>query len=77
MAAQPRSNSVEYGNSKTTVHCCPRLNVRVHSSKVELAAAGLCVFGGHRLLTVFGTLLVHGWYSLGRHVTTRTPVVIF
>ena len=22
------------------LHCCPRLNVRVHSSKVELAAAG-------------------------------------
>ena len=37
-----RPNSVEYGNSKTTtVHCCPRLNVRDHSSKVELAAAGV------------------------------------
>ena len=36
-----RPNSVEYGNSKTTIHCCPRLNVRVHSSKVELAAAGV------------------------------------
>jgi len=23
------------------LHCCPRLNVRVHSSKVELAAAGV------------------------------------
>ena len=30
-------NSVEYGNSKTKL----RLNVRVHSSKVELAAAGV------------------------------------
>jgi len=28
------------------------------------------------LLTVFGTLLVHGWYSLGRHVTIGTPMVI-
>jgi len=28
-------------------------------------------------LTVFGTLVVYGWYSLGRHVTTGTPVVIF
>ena len=27
-------------------------------------------------LTVFGTLLVHGWYSLGRHVTIGTPMVI-
>jgi len=27
--------------SKTTIRCCPRLNVRVHSSKVELAAAGV------------------------------------
>ena len=36
-----RPNSVKYGNSKTTIHCCPRLNVRVHSSKVELAAAGV------------------------------------
>jgi len=35
-----RPNSVEYGNSKQ-LHCCPRLNVRVHSSKVELAAAGV------------------------------------
>ena len=42
-----RPNSVEYGNSKTTtttktkqLHCCPR-QVRVHSSKVELAAAGV------------------------------------
>ena len=26
------------------------------------------------LLTVFGTLLVHGWYSLGRHVTIGTPM---
>ena len=33
-------NSVEYGNCKTTTFC-PRLNVRVHSSKVELAAAGV------------------------------------
>ena len=23
------------------IHCCPRLNVRVHSSKVERAAAGV------------------------------------
>jgi len=40
-----RPNSVEYFNSKTLIlkqlHCCPRLNVRVHSSKVELAAAGV------------------------------------
>ena len=35
-----RPNSVEYGNSKTTT-LLPRLNVRVHSSKVELAAAGV------------------------------------
>ena len=33
-----RPNSVEYGRPK---NCCPRLNVRVHSSKVELAAAGV------------------------------------
>jgi len=26
---------------KKQLHCCPRLNVRVHSSKVELAAAGV------------------------------------
>jgi len=49
---------------KKTVHCCPRLNVRIHSSKVELAAAGLCVFGGH--VTVDS-----------RHVTIGTPMVIF
>jgi len=36
-----RPNFVEYGNSKTTIHCCPRLNVRVNSSKVKLAAAGV------------------------------------
>jgi len=35
-----RPNSVEYGNSKTTT-LLPRLNVRVHSSKVEMAAAGV------------------------------------
>ena len=35
------------------------------------------------VLTVFwlfltiGTLLVHGWYSLGRHVAIGTPMVIF
>jgi len=29
------------------------------------------------LLTVFGTLLVHDWYSLGRHVTIGTPMIIF
>jgi len=34
-----------------------------------------CCFAS--LLTVFGTLLVHGWYSLGRHVTIGTPMVIF
>jgi len=61
MAARPRPNSVEYGNSKATVHCCPRLNVRVHSSKVELAAAGLCVFGG---LWVDMWRLVHQWSFL-------------
>jgi len=61
MAARPRPNSVEYSNSKTTVHCCPRLNVRVHSSKVELAAAGLCVFGG---LWVDMWRLVHQWSFL-------------
>jgi len=36
-----RPNSVEYGNCKTTIHCCPRLNVRVHSFKVKLAAASV------------------------------------
>ena len=68
MAARPRPNPVEYGNSKTTVHCCPQLNVRVHSSKIELAAAGLCVFGdtdadadGRRGLSVFGGLWVDMW----------------
>ena len=40
-----RPNSVEYGNCKTTIHCCPRLNVCVHSSKVELAAAGVYPVG--------------------------------
>ena len=35
-----RLNSVEYGNCKTTT-LLPWLNVRVHSSKVELAAAGV------------------------------------
>ena len=29
------------------------------------------------LLAVFGRLLVHGWYSLGRHVTIGTLMVIF
>ena len=35
-----RPNSVEYGNCKITT-LLHRLNVRVHSSKVELAAAGV------------------------------------
>jgi len=35
-----RPNSVEYVILKQ-LHCYPRLNVRVHSSKVELAAAGV------------------------------------
>jgi len=62
MAARPRPNSVEYGNSKTTVHCCPRLNVRVHSSKVELAAARLCVFGG--LWVDMWRLVQQRWFLL-------------
>jgi len=81
MAARQRPNSVEYGNSKTTVHCCLRLNVRVHSSKVELTAAGLCVFGGlwvdmwrlvqQRWFLLFWRSLdcfwrlVHCWYTVG------------
>ena len=73
MAARPRPNSVEYGNAKTTVHCCPRLNVRVHSSKVELAAAGLCVFGGRGRR--MRTLCIQR--TLSRHVTIGTPMVIF
>jgi len=43
-------NSVEYSNSKTTtfsLHCCPGLNVRVHSSKVELASCGGRPSGWH------------------------------
>jgi len=31
--------------------CCPRLNVRVHSSKVELAAAGVRPSGWHDIVT--------------------------
>ena len=73
MAARPRPNSVEYGNSKATVHCCPRLNVRVHSSKVELAAAGLCVFGGRGRR--MRTLCIQR--TLSRHVTIGTATVIF
>ena len=61
MAARPRPNSIEYGNSKTTVHCYPRLNVPIHSSKVKLAAAWLCVFGE---LWVDMWQLVHQWSFL-------------
>ena len=62
MAARPRLNSVEYGNSKITVHCCPRLNIRVHSFKVELAAVGLCVFGG--LWVDMWRLVQQRWFLL-------------
>ena len=34
----------------------------------------MVIFAVLSLLTVFGTLLVHGWYSLGRHVTIGTPM---
>jgi len=30
-----------------------------------------------KFLLTIGTLLVHGWYSLGKHVTIGTPMVIF
>ena len=36
-----RPNSVQNTVIVKQLHCCPRLNVRVHFSKVELAAAGV------------------------------------
>ena len=58
-----RPNSVEYGNSKTTIHCCRRLNERVHSSKVELAAAGVHPVGMIWYSTVISNDLEWPWMT--------------
>jgi len=43
MSTQSPPNTQSRANAATLrkLHCCHRLNVRVHSSKVELAAAGV------------------------------------
>ena len=35
------------------------------------------LFAIAKFLLTIGRLLLHCWYSLGRHVTTGTPMVIF
>ena len=44
---------------------------------VLCAQLTLDLFAIDKFLLTIGRLLLQCWYSLGRHVTTGTPVVIF